>query len=100
MRASPDHLSATFYAAGDDHRATLMTLSLEGAVRPDLHGASIAGLVPALLGVTDAAWLPEPAREAEAVVLLVLDGLGWNALREHADDKPELAAMAGGPITT
>ena len=34
------------------------------------------------------------------MVLLVLDGLGWNALREHAADMPELAAMAGGPITT
>jgi hypothetical protein len=77
-----------------------MTSSLVGAVRPALDGASIAGLVPALLGVRDAAWLPEPAREAEAVVLLVLDGLGWNALGDHADEMPELAAMAGGPITT
>jgi Type I phosphodiesterase / nucleotide pyrophosphatase len=77
-----------------------MTSSLVGAVRPALDGASIAGLVPALLGVRDAAWLPEPARDAEAVVLLVLDGLGWNALGKHADEMPELAAMAGGPITT
>src|SRR4029079_6262411 len=44
--------------------------------------------------------LPEPAQAAEAVVLLVLDGLGWNALREHPDDLPELTAMTGGPITT
>ncbi len=29
----------------------------------------------------DASWMPEPARDAESVVLLVLDGLGWNALR-------------------
>jgi predicted AlkP superfamily pyrophosphatase or phosphodiesterase len=77
-----------------------MTSSLVGAVRPDLDGASIAGLVPALLGVTDSSWLPQPAREAEAVVLLVLDGLGWNALREHAEEMPELSAMTGGSITT
>ncbi len=77
-----------------------MASALAGAVRPDLDGASIAGIVPALLGVRDASWLPAPAREAEAVVLLVLDGLGWNALREHALDLPELAAMEGGPITT
>jgi hypothetical protein len=77
-----------------------MTSSLVGAVRPALDGASIVGVVPALLGVRDGSWLPEPAQEADAVVLLVLDGLGWNALREHADDLPELAAMAGGPITT
>jgi hypothetical protein len=77
-----------------------MTSSLVGAVRPALDGASIAGLVPALLGARDDSFLPEAARESEAVVLLVLDGLGWNALREHAADMPELAAMAGGPITT
>jgi hypothetical protein len=77
-----------------------MTSSLAGAVLPALDGASIAGLVPALLGVRDASWLPAPAREADAVVLLVLDGLGWNALREHAAVMPELAAMTGGPITT
>jgi predicted AlkP superfamily pyrophosphatase or phosphodiesterase len=77
-----------------------MPTPLAGAVRPDLDGASVAGVVPALLGARDAAWLPEPAREAESVVLLVLDGLGWNALREHADVMPELTAMTGGPITT
>jgi predicted AlkP superfamily pyrophosphatase or phosphodiesterase len=73
---------------------------LAGAVRPALDGASVAGLIPALLGVNDAAWLPEPARAADAVVLFVLDGLGWNALQEHAADMPELTAMTGGPITT
>jgi predicted AlkP superfamily pyrophosphatase or phosphodiesterase len=77
-----------------------MPSSLAGAVRPALDGASIAGLVPALLGARDASWLPQPAREAEAVVLLVLDGLGWNTLCAHSADMPELAAMAGGPITT
>jgi hypothetical protein len=77
-----------------------MTSSPIGAVRPAFDGASIAGLVPALLGVRDDSFLPVAAREADAVVLLVLDGLGWNALREHAAEMPELAAMEGGPITT
>ena len=77
-----------------------LTGSLAGAVRPALDGASVAGLVPALLGVNDAAWIPEPAREADAVVLFVLDGLGWNALQEHAADMPELSTMVGGAITT
>src|SRR3954469_13779605 len=98
--------SLRFYAAADDFRAGLrerrrpMTLSQEGAVRPALEGASVAGLVPALLGVTDDSWIPAPAREAETVVLLVLDGLGWNALQEHAASMPELTAMIGGPIPT
>ncbi len=89
------------YAAADDRSpGRPMSSSLVGAVRPALDGASVAGLVPALLGHGDTSWLPAPAREAETVVLLVLDGLGWNALREHAAVMPELAAMPGGPITT
>jgi hypothetical protein len=72
----------------------------EGAVLPALDGASIAGLVPALLGGADRSWLPEPARDAEQVVLLVLDGLGWLAIEEHAAIMPTLASLEGGPITT
>ena len=34
------------------------------------------------------------------MVLLVLDGLGWNALQEHAHRLPTISGMAGGPITT
>jgi predicted AlkP superfamily pyrophosphatase or phosphodiesterase len=69
-------------------------------VIPALDGASVAGIVPALFGRDDASWLPEPARDAEHVVLLVLDGLGWNALETHRDIMPTLAAMDGGAITT
>ena len=51
---------------------------------PALDGASIAGIVPALFGRVDNSWIPGPALEADAVVLLVLDGLGWSALQDHA----------------
>ena len=34
------------------------------------------------------------------MVLLVLDGLGWNALQEHKDRLPTIAGMTGGAITT
>src|SRR4051794_3931030 len=70
------------------------------AVRPELAGASVAGLVPGLLAHPRAEWLPEAAREADRVVLLVLDGFGWHALEEHRDIVPNIAAMQGGPITT
>lgn len=69
-------------------------------VRPDYGGAWIGAIVPALLGGHDDAILPAAAREARAVVLLVLDGLGWNALQRHAAGVPQLAGMVGGPITT
>ena len=45
-------------------------------------------------------WVPEIARDAPAVVLLVFDGLGWNALQEHKDRLPTIAGMTGGAITT
>jgi predicted AlkP superfamily pyrophosphatase or phosphodiesterase len=69
-------------------------------IRPELDGASVAGIVPALIGGAGAEWVPALARDADAVVLLVLDGLGWNAIAAHATRLPTLAAMEGGRITT
>jgi hypothetical protein len=46
------------------------------------------------------AWFPEPLRSAEQVVVLVVDGLGWEQLQDHAPLLPSLTSMAGGPITT
>jgi len=73
-------------------------------VAPDYAGAAVTGVVPALIGARGTgetvAWMPEPVAGARAVVLLVLDGLGWHALRECADRLPVLAAMEGTPIRT
>jgi hypothetical protein len=44
--------------------------------------------------------MPAPALEADRVVLLVVDGLGWAQLEERRHLAPTLAAFAGGPITT
>jgi hypothetical protein len=63
----------------------------------------VRGLVPALLAPRGAPlppWMPEPIRHAKQVVLLVLDGLGWEQLQANRAHAPTLAAMAGGPITT
>jgi len=68
---------------------------------PDYGGACITNVVRAL--TTDGPpppWLPEPAVGAAQVVLLVLDGLGWEQLRERPRVAPILAAMAGGAITS
>ncbi|HEX7168201.1 MAG TPA: alkaline phosphatase family protein, partial [Acidimicrobiales bacterium] len=68
---------------------------------PDYAGGCIANIVPALFETgRPAPWLPEPVRSAEQVVLLVLDGIGWLQLQEHAGRAPALCAMAGGPITS
>jgi hypothetical protein len=70
---------------------------------PDYQGGNIRGIIPALLGPASWSsdlpeWMPEPVRDAKNVVLLVLDGLGWDQLQAHADLMPTVAAMVGGPI--
>jgi hypothetical protein len=59
-------------------------------------------MAPALLSAPGArpAWLPAPARTAEQVVLLVLDGLGWEQLGPRRALAPALDDMEGGAITS
>ncbi|MEY2400697.1 MAG: hypothetical protein QOJ08_808, partial [Ilumatobacteraceae bacterium] len=69
---------------------------------PDYSGANVRAIVPTLLapnGGADRAWMPAPVREARQVVVLVLDGLGWEQLQEHTEEMPTLSAFEGGPIT-
>jgi hypothetical protein len=67
--------------------------------RPAYDGAWIGGIVPGVLDGPAPGWFPAPLAEARSIVLLVLDGLGWAMVEEHAEAVPTLAAMAGGPIT-
>jgi len=72
------------------------------AVLPDYGAANLVGVVPGLMAPPDGrpAWIPEPARRAEQVVLLVLDGLGWDQMQANAGLMPRLTGLAGGPITS
>jgi Type I phosphodiesterase / nucleotide pyrophosphatase len=74
----------------------------EHPVVPDYQGACVNNVVPALLGQLDAtpAWLPAPAVDCDQVVLLVLDGLGWDQLQERTHVAPTMAGMDGGSICT
>jgi len=69
---------------------------------PDYGGACLDSVVPAILGRRDRApaWLPACVAGADQVVLLVLDGLGWDQLQERAVLAPTLSGMEGGVITT
>jgi Type I phosphodiesterase / nucleotide pyrophosphatase len=71
-------------------------------VLPDYDGPCVVGLVPALLGPPEQApsWIPEAALHARQLVLLVIDGLGWDQLQERRAAAPTLAAMDGRAITT
>lgn len=69
---------------------------------PDYSGACVSNLVPAFL-VTPGDpphWLPEPCSGARQVVLLAVDGLGWEQLQARRELAPTLCSMSGGSITT
>ncbi len=76
-------------------------------VLPDWGGAGLHRVVPTLLGELGhpgrtalPEWFPEPVAGADQVVLLVLDGLGDEQLRERRSLTPVLASGVGGPITS
>ena len=71
-------------------------------VLPDYGDACITNVSAALRHPTGKPpyWVPEPALGARQVVLLVLDGLGWDQLTPRQTVAPTLAAMLGGPITS
>jgi hypothetical protein len=73
-----------------------------GIVLPDYAGASLDQLTPALLRAPGKrpGWLPAALAEARQIVLLVLDGLGWEQLQARPAVAPTLAAMEGGPISS
>jgi hypothetical protein len=73
---------------------------------PQYHGPNVRGLIPAFLGPRGAArpdWIPAVAAAAQQVVLLVIDGLGWEQLQARHHLAPTMAAMSaasGRAITT
>ena len=72
-------------------------------VIPDYSGANLTGIIPGcLLGSSGRRpnWFPQPLQEAERIVLLVIDGLGYEQLQRHAHIAPNLMSLVGGSITT
>jgi hypothetical protein len=93
--------------------------SSAGAILPQYEGACLCAVVPTLLsmlpdrarGAGDAVvpsaaptirppWVPEAIEGARQIVLLALDGLGWEQLRAMHALAPVLARAEGGPITS
>jgi hypothetical protein len=76
-------------------------------VLPDWGGAGLHRVVPTLLGelaepgrTALPGWFPEPVAGANQIVLLVIDGLGEEQLRERSALAPILAGGVGRPITS
>jgi hypothetical protein len=74
-------------------------------VLPAFGGPCLTGVVPGLLGYLYGgeplpAWTPPILAGATQIVLLVLDGLGWQQLAERRVLTPTLATGDGGAITS
>jgi predicted AlkP superfamily pyrophosphatase or phosphodiesterase len=72
---------------------------------PDYQGANVRGIIPAILGPTSwrrslPDWMPSLVSHADQIVLLVVDGLGWDQLQSHTDVAPTIAGLDGRSITT
>jgi hypothetical protein len=78
----------------------------QSPVLPDYRGPCVAGIVPAVLdhldghGASLPIWIASRVGDARQVVVLVIDGLGWEQLAARRQLAPTLASLRGGPITT
>ena len=72
-------------------------------VVPDYGGACLSSVFPALAaraGGDVPGWLPQECIGARQVVLLVLDGIGWEQLQAARSVAPTLAGAPGRAITS
>ena len=72
-------------------------------ILPDYSGANVRGIVPALLaprGVALPRWMPSFVGVADQVVVLVIDGLGWEQWQSRLHLTPTMATMQASAITT
>lgn len=71
---------------------------------PDYAGPTVHNIVPALIGRRASAelpsWMPAEVRSARQVVVLLLDGLGWEQLQARRLLAPVLCSLTGRPIHT
>jgi len=71
---------------------------------PDYAGPTVHNIVPALIGRRGAApgpqWMPAAVQSARQVVLLLLDGLGWEQLQERTERAPTLSSLPGRSVST
>ncbi|MFM9133790.1 MAG: alkaline phosphatase family protein, partial [Actinomycetota bacterium] len=79
-------------------------MSHPSPVLPRYGAGSLPDIIPVLCGPAGSArmqsWMPDALAGARRVVMLVIDGLGWNQLKERTHVAPALAAMSGGAITS
>ena len=69
---------------------------------PDYGGGCLCNVVPELLEPGDQApeWLPPQLHQPSQVVLLVLDGLGWDQLQARRNIAPTITGLQGSYVHT
>lgn len=70
---------------------------------PKYRGANLAGVVPGCLLRTSGRrpdWFPDVLNTADRILLVLVDGLGFEQLSEYRAEVPNLASLSGGSITT
>ncbi len=69
---------------------------------PDYAGPCVCNVMPTIVDAPEVwpDWFPRAVAEADQVLLVVLDGLGWDQLGDRRALAPTLSAMDGGPILT
>lgn len=70
---------------------------------PDYSGPCVSNVVPTLLAPrrgTWPGWMPASVRDARQVLLLVIDGLGWEQLSARAHRLPTLTSLEGSFVHT
>lgn len=93
-------------AHGGERATAGVSVSSGGGVEqvlPAWDGPSLPNVVAAVdprSAARGAPWAPACLAEAERVVLLVLDGLGWEQLRERPGQAPLMAGAEGGAVTS
>jgi len=69
---------------------------------PDYSGPCVNNVMPTLLEPPDEwpPWFPAEVADADQILFLVLDGLGWDQLRKRGSIAPTMTAMSGQSILT
>jgi hypothetical protein len=76
--------------------------AVPGPLLPDYEGGCTSNVMSVLVEDPDdpPAWFPTGVAGADQIVLLVLDGLGWEQMQDRLRLLRGLTAMEGVPITT
>ena len=79
----------------------MSTASLPAAGLVGYGQSSLADVLPSALAALGVPGEPNALdlQPAGCIVVLLVDGLGWQLLREHADRAPFLSSLAGRPLT-